>query len=113
MGVPPSDPQQPQVPREPDDRIERLAGILEEAEHAHGAVSASRNFVDPEWPLFYAWWLLTWSDFAEVLGAAPTRSDLVHDLIDLDRAYRNTGREETWSAYYARHLAEGHPPAQV
>ena len=87
------------------DPIERLAGLLDEAERVHGAVSASRNFIDAEWPLFYAWWLLTWSDFAEALGGK-TRSVLVHDLVRFDREFRAAQPPEAWAHFYARRMLE-------
>ena len=87
-----------------DDRVPRVAEILEQAEHAHAAISASTGGADPEWALFYAWWLRDWSALPEVLGVKPTLSLLVHELVRLDRAYRAAPGRRTWSAFYAEAL---------
>lgn len=87
-----------------DERLGRLAATLEAAEHAHAAVSARTGGADPEWALFYAWWLRDWSDLPEILGWRPTLSGLVHELVRLDRAYRATAGAGSWAEYYARDL---------
>jgi hypothetical protein len=78
-----------------------LAAILEEAERIHGEVTRRTDGVDAEWPAFYAWWLIEWSDLPDVLELRPSRSRLVAELIRLDREYRSEAREESWSSYYA------------
>lgn len=87
-----------------DDRARRAAEILEQAEHAHAAISASTGGADPEWALFYAWWLRDWSALPEVLGTKPTLSLLVHELVRLDRAYRADPGGRRWSDVYAEAL---------
>jgi hypothetical protein len=87
------------------EKSERIAAILEDAEHAHGAISRLTNGADPEWPLFYSWWLVNWSTLPEVLGATPLRSELVFVLITLDREYRAERPAESWSTYAAQRMA--------
>ncbi len=87
-----------------NDQVPAVAAVLERAEHVHAEVSAERDGADPEWPLFYAWWLLTWSRLTELLGVSPTRSELAFELIAADREYRAEPRSEAWSAFYARRL---------
>ena len=55
----------------------------------------------PEWALFYAGYLQTriW----DRLGNVPTRSQLVHFLVNADRAFRATGKEYMeWPDFYAK-----------
>ena len=56
-----------------DDRADRLAGILERAHEVHAVVAERTDGADPDWALFYAWWLLNWSDF-RTCSAAGHRS---------------------------------------
>ena len=54
----------------------------------HAVVTERTGGVDPDWALFYAWWLLNWSDFPEVLGRTPSLAELTVELTALDAAYR-------------------------
>lgn len=87
-----------------DERVSRLARTLEAAERAHAAISAKTGGADPEWALFYAWWLRDWSDLPDLLGSRPTLSGLVHELVRLDRAYRAAAEGVPWAEFYAREL---------
>jgi hypothetical protein len=89
------------------DRTEALAGILERAEHVHAVVSEKTGGADPDWALFYAWWLLNWSDFASVLGRTPSLAGLTVELTNLDAAYRAGPRTQPWPMAYAEVLAGG------
>ncbi len=86
------------------DRAARIAAALEEAERLHGEVSRRTGGVDPDWPLFYAWYLAEWSDLPDALGVSVTKSRLVFELIALDREYRSEPHDEAWSGFYARRL---------
>jgi hypothetical protein len=89
------------------DRIEQLTGILERAEHVHTVVAEKTGGADADWALFYAWWLLTWSDFAAVLGRTPSLAELTVELTGLDAAYRAGPRTRPWPRSYAESLAGG------
>jgi hypothetical protein len=82
-------------------RTELLAGILERAEHVHAVVAEKTGGADPDWALFYAWWLLNWSDFTSVLGRTPSLAELTVELTGLDAAYRAGPRTKPWPAVYA------------
>ncbi|MGH2466575.1 MAG: hypothetical protein ACRDGL_02435 [Candidatus Limnocylindrales bacterium] len=86
------------------ERIAQVALILEEAERLHGEISRRTNGADPEWPSFYAWWLVEWSDLPQTLGRRPSRSRLVAALVEVDRLYRERPREAAWSTFYAERL---------
>jgi len=89
------------------DRTELLAGILERAEHVHAVVAEKTGGADPDWALFYAWWLLNWSDFATVLGRTPSLAELTVELTGLDAAYRAGPQTQPWPRAYAESLAGG------
>lgn len=86
------------------ERTDRLAATLERAERVHGVVTERAGGKDPEWALFYAWWLINWSDLPEILGSTPRLGDLTARLIALDADYRSESRDEPWPAFYAREL---------
>jgi hypothetical protein len=88
-----------------DDHEVRLAGILERAKHVHGVVTEKTGGADPDWALFYAWWLLNWSDFPEALGRPLSLSELTVELTALDAAYRAGPADVRWPEAYARSLA--------
>jgi hypothetical protein len=83
------------------DRTELLAVILERAEHVHAVVAEKSGGADPDWALFYAWWILNWSDFTSVLGRTPSLAELTVELTSLDAAYRAGPRTQSWPAAYA------------
>jgi hypothetical protein len=87
-----------------DDPVTRLALILEAAEHVHGVVAQRTGGADADWALFYAWWLLNWSDFTVVLGRTPSMAELTVELTHLDEAYRAGDRSEPWPRAYAASL---------
>ena len=88
-----------------DETTGRIAEILVQAEHAHTAISQKTGGADAEWPLFYAWWMLEWSDLPEVLGSKPTRSELILELMLADRDYRAQRPAAPWSEFYAARIA--------
>jgi hypothetical protein len=86
------------------ERIELLAGILERAEHVHGVVTEKTGGADADWALFYAWWLLNWSDFPAALGRTPSLAELTVELTRLDAAYRAGPQTQPWARDYAESL---------
>ena len=89
------------------DQTDVLAGILERAHRVHGVVAEKTGGADPDWALFYAWWLLNWSEFAAVLGRAPSLAELTVELTSLDAAYRAGPGTAPWPRAYAESLLGG------
>lgn len=83
---------------------EGLAAILERAEAVHGVVAERTHGADADWALFYAWWLLRWSEFSEVLGRPMSLAELTVRLTGLDEAYRAGDRALPWPQAYAEAL---------
>ena len=84
---------------------EELAGLfMETGKHHHKAYESSDG-VDPEWALFYAGYFQ--AKIWDRLGGIPTRSEIIHFLLDADKEFRATGKEYMeWPAYYARMYLE-------
>jgi hypothetical protein len=93
--------------QQPVDQRARLAAILERAHHVHAVVTEKTGGNDPDWPLFYAWWLLTWSHLPEVLGRTPSLSELAVELVRLDAAHRGSPGDAPWTEAYAAALIAG------
>jgi hypothetical protein len=56
---------------------------------------------DDDWVSFYANWLIDHSELPETLGHAPTRSHLVHELVESERAFAETAPAARWHAFDA------------
>lgn len=81
-----------------------IADLLHEVSETHHVVFRITDGDDPDWASWYADWLLDHSELAELLGATPVRSHLVHALVELDRAYVADKPGERWEDVYARGL---------
>ena len=81
-----------------------IADLLHEVSETHHVVFRITDGDDPDWASWYADWLLDHSELAELLGATPVRSHLVHALVELDRAYVADPPDERWEDVYARGL---------
>ena len=81
--------------------VEDLAKLfMETGKHHHKAYEASDG-VDPEWALFYAGYFQT--KIWDRLGDIPTRSRIIHFLLDADKQFQATDKEYMeWPAYYAK-----------
>jgi hypothetical protein len=86
--------------------IERVAELLHEAAETHHVVYRIVDGDDPDWASWYADWLLDLSELPDILGRRPVRSQLVHDLVALDREYTAVGTDERWEEWYAARLVE-------
>ena len=81
-----------------------IADLLHEVSETHHVVFRITDGDDPDWASWYANWLIDHSELAELLGATPVRSNLVHALLELDRAYMADQPDERWEDVYARGL---------
>jgi hypothetical protein len=83
-----------------DDRTKRVAELMHEAGEVHHVVYRISDGADDDWASFYADWLTRLSELGDVLGAAPVRSHLVHELIECERAAPG----ERWEEAYAERI---------
>jgi hypothetical protein len=86
------------------DTAARVGALLHEAAETHHVVFRIVDGEDPDWASWYADWLLEHSELPQLLGRTPVRSHLVHDLVELDRAYTAEQPPERWEDRYAREL---------
>ena len=84
-----------------DDRPSRISDLLHEAGETHHIVYRITDGADDDWASFYADWLIDHSELPETLGRAPTRSHLVHQLVDSERTFAETAPAARWEDFYA------------
>jgi hypothetical protein len=84
-----------------DDRTGRVSDLLHEAGEVHHVVYRITDGADDDWASFYADWLIDHSELAGALGGAPTRSHLVHELVECERAFGEAGGAARWQDFYA------------
>lgn len=89
-----------------DDLAGRVAKVLDAAHHVHAVVAQRTNGVDEDWALFYAWWLVRWSDLSTLLPRLPGIAGLTAELVRLDIEQRASGSALPWADEYAAALVE-------
>jgi hypothetical protein len=87
-----------------DERANRVSELLHEAGEVHHVVYRITDGADDDWASFYADWLIDHSELPETIGGAPTRSHLVHELVDCERAFAETSPESRWEDFYAERI---------
>jgi hypothetical protein len=86
-----------------DETTTKISALLHEAGETHHIVYRITDGEDPDWPSFYADWLLDHSELPELLGGAPVRSHLVAELVALEG---ELGAEQGWEDGYAARLVD-------
>lgn len=80
----------------------QLAQLLRDAAQAHHEAFAALNGDDPEWPAWYARWVLPRLEGMLAVG----ERDLGAALAGLDREQRERAPGRPWAEYYAQRLVE-------
>ena len=89
-----------------DERTQRISPLLSEVSEVHHTVYRMTDGADDDWASFYADWLIDHSELPEILGSAPTRSHLVHELVDSERACAEAAPDKSWEEYYAERVVD-------
>jgi hypothetical protein len=89
-----------------DERAQRVRDLLHEAGEVHHVVYRITDGADDDWASFYADWLIDHSELPETLGRAPTRSHLVHELVESERALAETAPDARWEDFYAKRIVD-------
>jgi hypothetical protein len=89
-----------------DDRTARVSDLLHEAGEVHHVVYRITDGADDDWASFYADWLIDHSELADTLGHAPTRSHLVHELVECERALAEADPGARWQDLYAERIVD-------
>jgi hypothetical protein len=86
-----------------DETTEKISALLHEAGETHHTVYRITDGEDPDWASWYAEWLIRLSELPGLLGKAPVRSELVFELVSLEREF---GADQGWEDRYAERLVE-------
>jgi hypothetical protein len=93
-----------------DERQTRVSELLHEAAETHHQVFRITDGADDDWASWYATWLVTLSELAELVGATVVRSELTWLLVGLDREYTERRPDQRWEDYYAQELVRHFSP---
>ena len=85
-----------------EDRIQALAELFQETGHEHHQAYLETDGADPDWPLWYADYLV--DRLGEHLDASFTRTQIVVLLVELERLQQATAPGSNWMRFYARVL---------
>lgn len=83
-----------------------IRALLHEAGETHHRVYRIVDGADPDWASWYADWLINLSELPQLLGQRPVRSELVYQLVSLDKQYAAENPDEPWEGYYARRIVQ-------
>jgi hypothetical protein len=89
-----------------NDQTKRVAALLHEAGETHHIVYRIVDGDDPDWASWYADWLVNLSELPQILGNQPVRSELVWQLVSLDKEYTEATPEAPWPEWYAERIVE-------
>ena len=89
----------------------QLSDLFQQAKQAHLQAFKETDGADPEWPLWYAGYLL--EPLREILQADLTKSELVYLLVRVDREQRESAPHADWTDYYADFCLLNIPQAPV
>ncbi len=85
--------------------VERqLTELFQEAGEAHHKAFAATDGADPEWPIWYADYLV--EPLRSRLTAQLTRSRIVYCLIAAEEERQGRAPDSPWAEYYARHFVD-------
>ena len=85
-----------------EDRISGLAELLMETGHSHHEAFLATDGADPEWPLWYSQYLQ--NKVGAFLDGNPTRSEIIHSLLNAEEAYSSQNADQSWTLFYAGFL---------
>ena len=86
------------------DSVEQIATLLEETRHAHHQAYLATDGSDPDWPLWYAGYLV--EKLPPLLQADLTKSELTYWMVNLSKRQEHEAPNDDWTHYYAQVLVE-------
>ena len=90
-----------------DDKLTQTCELLHEASETHHRVFRIVDGDDADWASWYADWLIRLSELPTLLGTTPVRSELVWQLVQLDKDFTREAPGGRWEDYYAASLVSG------
>ncbi|MGD2079309.1 MAG: hypothetical protein PVH18_13055 [Chloroflexota bacterium] len=87
-----------------ENKIEELAELLSMSEQAHHQAYIDTDGFDPEWPIWYADYLMP--RLLPLLGITISKSELIYLLVHLSKIQPVDAPDASWPRYYAQYLVE-------
>ena len=84
--------------------IEKIVNLFMEAGQAHHQAFIATDGADPDWPLWYAEYLV--DKLPPLLEADMTKSELTYLLVHLSKLQPLNAPGAKWPRYYAKYLVE-------
>jgi hypothetical protein len=88
------------------DQNKKISLLLLETAKAHHRAYIETDGVDPEWPLWYADYLM--DRLPAVLGRELTKSEIVYCLVDLSKKQPAIAPNAWWPDFYADYFLENY-----
>ena len=82
--------------------VNELANLLNEAAEAHHKAFTASEGEDPDWPLWYADYLL--EKMRQMLKARFTKSELIYLLVSADKKNGVIAPGAYWPRFYAKYI---------
>lgn len=82
--------------------IDELANVLNETAEAHHKAFAATEGEDPDWPIWYADYLL--EKMRKMLNAKFTKSELIYLLVLMDKKNGVVAPGAYWPRFYAKYI---------
>lgn len=89
----------------------QLEKLFQEVEQKHHEAFAETNGVDPEWPLWYADWLM--DELPALFDTELTKSELVYLLVHLSKKQPQEAPDVPWTRYAARFFSRRYPQEEA
>ena len=83
---------------------DKLVALFQETGKAHHQAFHDTDGLDPEWPLWYSEFMH--GKLKELLGAAFTRSELIHLIIEAQNEQQVLAPGSNWQRFYANFFVE-------
>ncbi len=90
------------------DLTAQLEALFQEVGQKHHEAYLETDGVDPEWPLWYADWLM--DKLPALLGTNLTKSELVYLLVQLGKEQPHQAPDMPWPRFYAKFFVEQYAP---
>ena len=86
-----------------EEKIKAIEALLETASHEHGKAFIDTDGDDPEWPAWYAKYLIE-NGINDLLPGSPDLDTLAIELSALDEEFRRSMPDEGWEEYWSPRL---------
>jgi hypothetical protein len=87
-----------------DDLLYEIEALFRETGKAHHKAFIHTDGADPEWPLWYAEYLL--NKLGTLLNAKLTKSELIYLIVSADKEMSLMAPGADWSRYYANFFVD-------